>query len=78
MPFFAQIHIVKGFRGYRVATKKPEGMVELNGYVPKELKREFKLACIAQDRTMGDVLTELISIWLKQQKNSQASAGKDE
>jgi ParG len=51
-----------------MATRKPEGMVELNGYVPQELKREFKLACTAIDRTMGDVLTELIQNWLQEQK----------
>ena len=52
-------------------TKKPEGMVELNGYIPKDLKREFKLACTAMDRTMGDVLTELVQNWLKEQKKKK-------
>jgi hypothetical protein len=56
-----------------MATKKPEGMVELNGYVPKDLKREFKLACTAQDRTMGEVLTELIQSWLEQQNKGKKS-----
>ncbi|MDY6781198.1 MAG: plasmid partition protein ParG [Cyanobacteriota bacterium] len=51
--------------------QKPEGMVEINGYIPKELKREFKLACIAVDRTMGDVLTELVEKWLKEQKKEK-------
>jgi hypothetical protein len=57
-----------------VASKKPEGMVELNGYVPKDLKREFKLACTAQDKTMGEVLTELIQNWLAKQKEPPAQA----
>ncbi|MGB3239283.1 MAG: hypothetical protein WBB29_13375 [Geitlerinemataceae cyanobacterium] len=52
-------------------TKKPEGMVELNGYIPKELKREFKLACTAVDRTMGEVLTELVQNWLEEQKKNK-------
>lgn len=51
-----------------MAAKKPEGMVELNGYVEKDLKREFKTACTSQDRTMGDVLSELIREWLSKQK----------
>ncbi|MDY6940249.1 MAG: plasmid partition protein ParG [Cyanobacteriota bacterium] len=54
-----------------MATKKPQGMVELNGYIPKELKREFKVACTAADRTMGDVLTELVQTWLNEQKQKQ-------
>ena len=49
-------------------SKKPEGMVELNGYVPKELKTEFKKACVDIDRTMGDVLAELMQGWLNKQK----------
>jgi hypothetical protein len=49
-------------------SKKPEGMTEINGYVPKELKTEFKKQCVALDRTMGDVLAELMSEWLKKQK----------
>lgn len=51
-----------------MATKKPEGMVELNGYIEKDLKREFKTECTAQDRTMGDVLSELIRDWLQKTK----------
>ncbi|WP_226582762.1 hypothetical protein [Microseira wollei] len=54
-----------------MATRKPEGMVELNGYVPQELKREFKVACTAIDRTMGEVLTELIQNWLQEQKQKK-------
>jgi hypothetical protein len=49
-------------------SKKPEGMTEINGYVPKELKTEFKKQCVALDRTMGDVLAELMREWLEKQK----------
>lgn len=49
-------------------SKKPEGMTEINGYVPKELKTEFKKACVSADRTMGDVLAELMREWLDKQK----------
>ncbi|MGD2182720.1 plasmid partition protein ParG [Lusitaniella coriacea] len=52
-------------------TKKPKGMVELNGYIPKETKREFKLACTAIDRTMSNVLTELVENWLEEQKKKK-------
>jgi hypothetical protein len=45
-------------------SKKPEGMVEINGYVPKELKLEFKTVCTAKEKTMGEVLAELMEAWL--------------
>lgn len=54
-----------------MASKKPEGMVELNGYIPKELKREFKTLCTAQEKTMGEVLTDLIQAWVSQQKTTK-------
>jgi hypothetical protein len=54
-----------------MAGKKPEGMVELNGYVPKELKTEFKKQCVAVERTMGDVLAELMREWLAKQKGDK-------
>jgi hypothetical protein len=47
--------------------KIPSNMAELNGYIEKDLKRKFKLACTAQDRSMSEVLTELISRWLDEQ-----------
>jgi hypothetical protein len=55
----------------KMKAKKPEGMVELNGYVPKELKTEFKKACVSVDRTMGDVLAELMKEWLEKQKKGE-------
>ena len=51
-----------------MAVKKPEGMVELNGYIEKDLKRKFKTQCTYLDRTMGEVLSELIKEWLQKQK----------
>jgi hypothetical protein len=45
-------------------SKKPEGMTEINGYVPKELKREFKTVCTSKEVSMGEVLTALIEGWL--------------
>lgn len=43
-------------------------MAELNGYVPKELKRDFKILCAAQERSMSEVLTELIQGWINANK----------
>lgn len=45
-------------------SKKPEGMVEINGYVPKDLKLEFKTVCTSKEKSMGEVLTSLIEAWL--------------
>ncbi len=39
-------------------------MVEINGYVPKELKLEFKTICTAKEKTMGEVLADLMEAWL--------------
>ena len=52
--------------------KIPSNMAELNGYVDKDLKRKFKLACTAQDRSMSEVLTELIERWLDEQNEPPA------
>ena len=54
-------------------------MAEINGYIPKELKRKFKTACAAVDRPMSDVLIELIDGWLadqEAQENPPAAKGK--
>ena len=40
--------------------KIPANMAELNGYIPKDLKRRFKSLCVDADRSMSDVLVELI------------------
>jgi hypothetical protein len=34
-------------------------------YVPTDLWRAFKLRCVAEDRTMSDVVTETVGAWLK-------------
>lgn len=59
--------------------KKSPDMAEINGYIPKELKRKFKTACAATDRPMSDVLIELIEGWLADQEaqnNPPAGKGK--
>ncbi|MBW4547448.1 MAG: ParG [Symplocastrum torsivum CPER-KK1] len=54
-------------------------MAEINGYIPKELKRKFKTVCAAADRSMSDVLIELIEGWIEEQEaqnNPPAKKGK--
>ncbi len=57
--------------GATMAKKIPEGKAELSVYVDKELKLKFKVACTQQDKSMGDVVNELIEDWLAQ--NQQKS-----
>jgi predicted DNA-binding protein len=54
-----------------MAKKTPEGKTELCVYVDKDLKLRFKVACTQQDRTMGDVVTELIENWLNNVENQK-------
>jgi hypothetical protein len=54
-----------------MAKKIPEGKAELSVYVDKELKLRFKVACTQQDKSMGDVVNELIEDWLNSQQNQQ-------
>lgn len=49
-------------------------MAELNGYIPKELKVKFKTLCAAQDRSMSDVLVEIITEWINQQEDDEATS----
>lgn len=53
--------------------KLPPNMTELSAYIDKDLKLRFKLACTAAERSMSDVVTELIEGWLEQSESSTAS-----
>lgn len=59
----------------REMAKLPPNMAELSTYVEKELKLRFKIACTAQERSMSDVVTELIEEWLE--KNEHPNQGAD-
>ncbi len=55
-------------------------MAEINGYIPKELKRKFKTTCAAVERSMSDVLIDLIEDWIAEQEaqnNPPAGKGKE-
>jgi hypothetical protein len=53
--------------------KLPPNMTELSAYIDKDLKLRFKLACTAAERSMSDVVTELIEGWLEQGESSTIS-----
>jgi N-acetylglutamate synthase/N-acetylornithine aminotransferase len=55
-------------RGRIDMAKIPANMTELNGYIPKDLKRRFKSLCVDADRSMSDVLVVLIEGWIAEQE----------
>jgi hypothetical protein len=46
--------------------KLPPNMTELSTYIDKDLKLKFKLACTAKERSMSEIVTELIEGWLEE------------
>lgn len=46
--------------------KLPPNMSELSTYIDKDLKLKFKLACTARERSMSEIVTELIEGWLEE------------
>jgi hypothetical protein len=46
--------------------KLPPNMTELSTYIDKDLKLKFKLACTAKQRSMSEIVTELIEGWLEE------------
>jgi hypothetical protein len=62
--------------------KLPPNMTELSTYIDKDLKLRFKLACTAKERSMSDVVTELIEGWLEEKETpphllKKGKGGKD-
>lgn len=45
--------------------KLPSNMTEISIYMDKDLKLKFKLACTVQERSMSDVVVELIETWVE-------------
>jgi ParG len=59
--------------------KLPPNMTELSSYIDKDLKLRFKLACTAKQKTMSEVITDLIEEWLEENENpSPAKKEKEE
>ncbi|HEY9650541.1 MAG TPA: plasmid partition protein ParG [Coleofasciculaceae cyanobacterium] len=53
--------------------KLPPNMTELSTYIDKDLKLKFKLACTARERSMSEIVTELIEGWLEENDKSPTS-----
>lgn len=50
----------------------PPGAAELSVYIDKELKMEFKLTCVAQNKSMSEVIGELVKQWVESQPQKQS------
>jgi hypothetical protein len=50
----------------------PLGMAELSVYIDKSLKTDFKLACVAQNKSMSEIVGELVKQWVNSQSQNQS------
>ena len=60
--------------------KKSPDMAEINRYSPEELKRKFKTTCAAAERSISDILIDLVEDWIAEQEtqnNPPARKGKE-
>jgi hypothetical protein len=56
--------------------KLPPNMAELSTYIDKDLKLKFKLACTARERSMSEIVTELIEGWLEENASPTSGTSK--
>ncbi|MFB2976555.1 plasmid partition protein ParG [Microseira sp. BLCC-F43] len=56
-------------------TKVEGGLGFLHVKIDDDIKRRFKTACVARDRQMGEVVTELIGEWLQKVEGNQTNQG---
>lgn len=47
----------------------PSGMAELSVYIDQVLKTDFKLACVAQNKSMSEIIGELVKQWVDSQSS---------
>lgn len=55
----------------------PPGTAELSVYIDKELKTDFKLTCVAQNKSMSEVIGILVKEWVESQPKKQPTKNKD-
>ena len=53
-------------KGRNLRSSGRQDVRRIVAYVPTELWRAFKLRCVAEDRSMSDVVTETVGAWLNQ------------
>lgn len=56
--------------------KIPPNMTEISAYIDKDVKRRFKLACTAIDKSMSEVMVDLVETWLEQQEQNKSDNDK--
>jgi len=45
--------------------KVKRDLVQINAYIPTQMKQEFKLESLKAGKTMSEVIEELVGDWLK-------------
>lgn len=51
--------------------KEKRDLVQINAYIPTQMKQEFKLESLKAGRTMSEVIEELVGTWIKKRKEAQ-------
>ncbi len=46
--------------------KKSKELQQVNSYVPKQLYKKVKIALVEEERTISDLITQLLSDWVNQ------------
>jgi hypothetical protein len=49
----------------------PPGSAELSVYIDKQLKTSFKLTCVAQNKSMSEIIGNLVKEWVESQPEKQ-------
>lgn len=53
-------------KAQRKPGKKSLGWVQLNMYVPEELRTRVKIKALQADRDVSDIVTELLEAWVEE------------
>ncbi|WP_181256586.1 plasmid partition protein ParG [Merismopedia glauca] len=51
----------------------PPGNAELSVYIDKELKTQFKLTCVSQNKSMSQIIGELVKQWIDSQSQKPST-----
>jgi hypothetical protein len=51
--------------------KEKRDLVQINAYIPTQMKQEFKLESLKAGKTMSEVIEELVGEWLRKRYEVQ-------
>lgn len=49
--------------------KKSKELQQVNSYVPKQLYKKVKIALVEEERTISDLITQLLSNWINERNS---------